>query len=266
MRPAQSEARQVKFEPLEYPPERTLSSERYIAEEIHNSLGFFRNNPDKILNERELVSLSDRSWREEIYNNTQDMLSQYLSCCDDDDSVFLRRAPAKEVCNFLLSIENLSLDGIKVAAGLCAEVPRQEFRAGPQFTIADDFGRMAEFIDSEKVGFAIEQIIKAFNYDNCLMQPVFRATWIMVATLNAHAFANGNGRLARALANAVLIRSGSLGRTPLPLGPLMYATRGNFKIAANRAVLQGRWMPALAAMRAMVAGFLSIVNKSAKDT
>jgi hypothetical protein len=74
-------------------------------------------------------------------------------------------------------------------------------------------------------------------------ESVRSAVWILVATLNAHAFADGNGRLARLLWQLAVSRLSGLPAQLFPIGPLIYASGGAFEIAVRRVEVQGVWQP-----------------------
>lgn len=66
---------------------------------------------------------------------------------------------------------------------------------------------------------------------------------VYVALLNAHAFPDGNGRIARLLLNFAFRRAGMPPRAYLPVFTAMHASRGGYEIRLREAEIFGRWDP-----------------------
>lgn len=66
---------------------------------------------------------------------------------------------------------------------------------------------------------------------------------VYVALLNAHAFPDGNGRIARLLLNFALRRAGMSPRAYLPVFTAMRVSRGGYEIRLREAEIFGRWDP-----------------------
>lgn len=228
--------------PMLYPPEVTedLAACWRETEGVLHSLP---KSSDTAGRERRFAGWMPASLIESIHQATQDELSHLLSGSMGDLERFSSRPATEPIVDGLVAVRHLDPDMIERTAGLCVGLDRQTVRTKRKYTQADGHGRRNEFLDPAEVPAALALICETWNEAPALDWPLMSALWILVSTLNTHPFKDGNGRLARALANAVLIRSGLSHHGPLPLGPLAHATRGNFKIAANRAAFLQDWMP-----------------------
>jgi hypothetical protein len=176
---------------------------------------------------------------------TREELSDYIEVEPKPLSVFSHREPSECVVLAILQLEKseLSIKVLESLAGLCIGAAKQMLRTTPHFTNPDKQGRRVEFVSSSEVPRALSNICKVWNDTQQAETAIQTALWIFVATLNAHAFKDGNSRLARALLNSYLIKSNLLAHGPLPLGPLIYACQGNFELALRRAEITNDWLP-----------------------
>ena len=71
--------------------------------------------------------------------------------------------------------------------------------------------------------------------------PLLAAIGTLGLLLNCHPFADGNGRVSRALYDHLLHRAGS--REFFPLYPLLFAARRSFDLALREAEIKGDWSP-----------------------
>jgi Fic/DOC family len=176
---------------------------------------------------------------------TREELSDYLDVEPKPLSVFSHREPSELLVLAILQLEksDLNIKVLESLAGLCVGAAKQRLRITPHFTNPDQQGRRVEFIGSNEVPRALDTMCKVWNDRHQAETAIQTALWIFVAILNAHAFKDGNGRLARALLNSYLIKSNILTHGPLPLGPLIYACQGNFELALRRVEITNDWLP-----------------------
>ncbi|MDF0490157.1 Fic family protein [Sphingomonas sp. H39-1-10] len=71
----------------------------------------------------------------------------------------------------------------------------------------------------------------------------FDAVVSLVALTNCHPFLDGNGRVARIVANRLLDRTASAARVYLPLREIAIFSRGGYILRVREAELQGNWLP-----------------------
>jgi len=157
---------------------------------------------------------------------------------------FARRNDSEIIVEVILAWERpLSISGLEILAGAAVGRSRQPVRKGPIYSIPDSNGKKVQFVEASQLNDILSNICKVWNAETQSIAIIERFLWLIVAMSNAHAFRDGNGRVARALGNAYLIKNGVLPHGPLPLGPLAYATGGNFELAVRRAEILGDWRP-----------------------
>jgi hypothetical protein len=81
--------------------------------------------------------------------------------------------------------------------------------------------------------------------EQALDGPLARAAFAYGWTVLVHPYQDGNGRLARALFQVSLARSGLISTPVLPLGPLVYANHRPHDLALRRLGVTGDWSPLL---------------------
>ena len=181
--------------------------------------------------------------------------------------VFASRPPMEilvgKACSpgFVLTPESLT-----DIAALATGAVNLAIRSGRLFTTPDARGIQVEFVSPEAVPVLIQKICGLFNTRATGPSAVHGAVWLLVAVLNAHAFLDGNGRVARALANAYLIRNGALMHGPLPLGPLVYATGGNFEVAVRYVEIKNDWRPLARVMAEIVEVYAGLCDRFMTET
>ncbi len=203
---------------------------------------------------------------DEIETSTRDVLSDYLANSVRDLKLFQSRVDLTETSELVAKFSALDSEKLAAIAGRCVGLNSQQMRVGQASTQPDAQGRFVQFIPPEQVPRVLNDVCTAWNIESSGEAALLRALWIFVATLNAHAFCDGNGRLARTLLNSYLLRAGVLSRTPLPLGPLIYATRGNFEIAVRRVELMGDWTSLCAAFKSLVLSYVKISGIRGRQT
>jgi len=113
-----------------------------------------------------------------------------------------------------------------------------EIRKSEAFTQPDRDGMRTRFIRSQMVMSRIEEILEAINESGNGQHPSLRAIWVMLAFLNCHPYADGNGRTAKFLFNLILAKSDISSEYLLPLSSITLGSQGFFEICARRAQLQ----------------------------
>jgi hypothetical protein len=81
--------------------------------------------------------------------------------------------------------------------------------------------------------------------EQALAGPLARAAFAYGWTVLVHPYTDGNGRLARALFQVSMARSGLISAPVLPLGPLVYANHRSHDLALRRLGVTGDWQPLL---------------------
>ncbi len=186
--------------------------------------------------------LGDRRMKE-IEDLTRDELSEYFAGTQRDLSHFERRIPEEAVVQFLVDRPRIDSPALKVAAGVATGGPFPDIRSTVITTQPDRQGRYVQFIAPDHISGVLSEVYRVWAMAAPAPEAVFNAVWLLAAVLNAHPFPDGNGRLARALCNAYLLKSGVLCHGALPLGALIYASRGNFEIAMRRVEIMQTWEP-----------------------
>lgn len=213
--------------------------------------------------ERALAAWLSPQQARRIQDNTRDPLSDFLAGETRSLSTFLDRRPLDPVGRTLCAhaAAPMTIERLQRIAGGCVGRKSQPIRAKGHRTTADKDGRSVDFIPPEEVKPALERICAHWN--GMLAQTgeaaVASAVWILVAVLNAHAFPNGNGRLARALFSGALARTGACRHGYIPLGPLIYATQGNFEVGVRRAELQDDWSTLARMLDQMIADYAELL-------
>jgi hypothetical protein len=197
----------------------------------------------------------------QIFTATRDVLTSFRPLSPRDMGLFATR-PALEVSIADFGLHGqLDLPAIERIAGICIGATLQRMRRGRQFTAPDELGRQVEFISAEELPSALDQVCKVWNEPAIGPSAVARGIWIFIATLNAHAFEDGNGRLGRFLLNAYLIKCGLLKGFPIPLGPLIYASGGNVELAVRRAEAFGDFTDVSEVFREMLSFYYHKIAK-----
>ena len=233
----------IKRHALNYPsPKLDDASLRYLD----HALDTVRGLPERmIVEEREKIFArwisADRL--RQLHEATMDPLSAKLAGPFSALSNFEERGASEPVVLNILQRKRLDIGVLEELAGLCVGEARLPVRTESAYSTRDARGQRTEFISAKEVPGALVTICDVINQSTSNSHVMFSALWILVSVLHTHAFQDGNGRLARSLMNAFLIKSGALANGPLPLGPLIYATKGNFRIAINRVTILGDWCP-----------------------
>ena len=87
----------------------------------------------------------------------------------------------------------------------------------------DSSGLVVRFPGPERVRDGLRQTLRFANNRDSVLPPLAQAAASAAALLALHPVPDGNGRLSRALAQAVLARRDVLDRPALPLGPVLRA-------------------------------------------
>lgn len=179
-----------------------------------------------------------------IQKLTKDELSQFLTGSPRDLEIFRRRLPSERFIQLALEmpLDNMTPATLEDHATICSGMQRQKIRSFRNFSSADSRGASQEFVAPAHVPRAVEEFCSAWNEARGLEhRPI--AIWLFVSLLNTHPFGDSNGRLARSLLNVRLLGDGLLNGQPIPFGPLIYATQGNFELAMGRAAIMNKWEP-----------------------
>lgn len=181
--------------------------------------------------------------RESVWHETEDVLSHLFKGEGRDLKRFCVRPPCESVVTEICKNAEAPLTMVEIErfAGLGIGKPPQKIRTTRLITPPNKRGRSIEFALPENVPVILSNVCRVWRDGLDGAYDIRAALWILAGTLNAHPFPDGNGRVARALTNAFLIRSGILRHGPLPLGALVYAAGGNFEVAVRRVVIDGNW-------------------------
>lgn len=107
---------------------------------------------------------------------------------------------------------------------------------------------------------AVEGTLRAgFELAEALIDPFARATYLMFLVSEVHPFADGNGRVARIMTNAELVRGGEV-RT---IVPTVY--RNNYLAALKAATNNGTFEPLIAVLR-FAQRYTARIDFSSRDT
>lgn len=179
-----------------------------------------------------------------IRDLTEDELSRFLSGSPRETDVFRQRIPSEVFFQWATGLPCLQMSSaaLEDCASVCSDIPDQRIRNFRNFSARDARGARQEFVTPAEVPRAIEEFCNVWNDETDIERSPI-PIWLFVALLNAHPFGDGNGRLARTLLNVFLARNGLLGGHPIPLGPLIHATQGNFELAMGRAAIMNNWEP-----------------------
>jgi fido (protein-threonine AMPylation protein) len=113
-----------------------------------------------------------------------------------------------------------------------------KFRKSEAFTQPDRDGTRTRFIRSQMVLRRIDEILEAINEAGNRQHTSLKAIWVMLAFLNCHPYADGNGRTSKFLFNLILAKSDISNEYLLPLSAITLGSQGFFEICARRAQLQ----------------------------
>jgi hypothetical protein len=250
--------------PLPFPPQTpTLIGKTYLRqiEEVVRHLGAHRIEGQS---ERMLAEQLTSQDVDEIWQSTEDPLSHYFKDDRRDLSDFKDRVDSESIVAAILNknTSTLSLDTIETFGGMCVDLPIQKIRTTRLVTLPNSRGKSVEFALPEDVPVILGNVCKVWRDGIPGESDVYAALWIMVGVLNAHPFTDGNGRLARALANGYLIKRGLLKCGPLPLGALCYAAAANYVVAIRRVVLDGNWEQLARVMLGMLRAYQKFVLRT----
>jgi Fic/DOC family len=201
--------------------------------------------------------LRDQAARRELHAATASSLTRYMDNSDRGlDRMAKRSRIDPDVTDALINpFVRLDLDTLVRIARMGSGDPLLQLRTREVFTSRDVRGTALQYPPPAVVPARAQAICG--TYSSCRAPAdLAKAVWLLVAVINAHPFRDGNGRLARTLFAAALVRCG-ITRSPLfALGPLQHASRGAFEIARRRVPVQGRWQP-LIDLLALYAGYLA---------
>ena len=175
---------------------------------------------------------------------TDDELSRFLSGTPSAFDIFQQRAPSEILFQWGTTRSSLHMTptALESCASICSGIPDQRIRTFRNFSVPDARGGRQEFVIPAELPQAIDEFCSVWNSGSGVGRyPV--PIWLFVALLNAHPFGDGNGRLARSLLNVFLVKNGLLRGHPIPFGPLLHATQGNFILAIGRAAIMTNWEP-----------------------
>ena len=105
----------------------------------------------------------------------------------------------------------------------------------------DASGLVVRFPSHEQIQGGLRQILRFANDRKCVLPPLAQAGASVAALLALHPVADGNGRLSRALAQAVLARRDILDRPLLPLGPVLRANARHYAGAMRLFATAADW-------------------------
>lgn len=127
---------------------------------------------------------------------------------------------------------------------------RSEIRAKPVYIAPDANGHFVEYMDQAAVR---PTLLRAFQTLLDEQAPlIYRAAVVYILVAAAHPFRDGNGRLARALFNAILIHGGMDANAYIPLKRISRLSRGGMALHMRRAQLKNDWLPMLAGLSGAV--------------
>ena len=204
---------------------------------------------------------------EAIWQNTEDPLSQHFKDDRRDLRVFRDRVDAEPIVAAIVADNAtiLDLEAIERFGGMCVDLPIQKIRTTRLVTLPNSRGRTVEFALPEDVPHILENVCRVWRDGIKGESDVYAALWIMVGVLNAHPFMDGNGRLARAVTNAYLMKRGMLKKGPLPLGVLCYPAASNYVVAIRRVVLDRNWEQLARVMLGMLRVYKDILMGLPRD-
>lgn len=253
--------------PLPFPPPRPSSVFDASCGRMSDILNMLPERAEVSGREQALAAWLRPQDIDSIWEKTEDPFSRFFKGETRDLSVFRSRVQSESVVAELLREDaaGLNIQSIERICALGAAQRPQGVRTTRLITAPNSRGRRVEFALPEDVPLILQNVLSVWERGIEGEGDVYAALWIMVGILNAHPFMDGNGRLARAMMNAYLIKTGVLKHGPLPLGALIYAAAGNYVVAVRRVVIDGNWEQLGKVMAGLLDVYVGVVGEFERE-